>query len=308
MTTQKSKLVLGTVQLGMKYGLNNTHGQPTKKESFAILDAALAVGITTFDTAYAYGTSEDILGAWIQERSLAGKVHIISKMKPHVLNDYPDGTKAADIVRRELVKSLQRLHVESLDGYLFHSPYYIYLHHMVEGLQKARDAGMVKNIGVSIYDEPEALQAVELGVDYVQVPYNAFDQRLDATDFFGIAKKNNVTVFARSPFLQGLVLMRPNQLPKHLSYIQPYLEQFIEIIGRYHLSPVQAALLFANEHCRADYIVFGVETLSQLKENIATVKDSASSLGSGWILEIENCFRNINHGAINLSLWSTIKR
>lgn len=62
------------VQLGMKYGLNNTHGQPTTEESFSILDTALAEGIDTFDTAYAYGTAEDVLGAWIRERSLAGKV------------------------------------------------------------------------------------------------------------------------------------------------------------------------------------------------------------------------------------------
>ena len=90
--TDNKKLVLGTVQLGMKYGLCNTHGQPTQEESFSILDAALAAGIDTFDTAFAYGTAEDMLGAWMQERSLAGKVRVISKMKPHVLNEYHDGT------------------------------------------------------------------------------------------------------------------------------------------------------------------------------------------------------------------------
>ncbi len=308
MTLQKNKLVLGTVQFGMKYGLNNTHGQPTTDESFAILDAALAAGIDTFDTAWAYGTAEDVLGAWLSARGLAGKVKVISKMKPHAVNDYPDGTKAIDVVRMELEKSLKRLHVESLDGYLFHSPHYIYLSHMVKGLQKAREAGMVKNIGVSIYDEPEALQAAELGVDYVQVPYNAFDQRLDATDFFDLAKKNNVTVFARSPFLQGLLLMPPSELPEHLSYIRPYLEQFIEIIKRYNLSPTESSLLFVNAHCRADYIVFGVETLSQLKEDIVIMNNSAPALEGGWISEIENCFKHINHGAVNPSLWSKIKR
>src|SRR3989344_9048087 len=158
-----SKLVLGTVQFGMKYGLNNLHGQPTREEAFSILDAALATGIDTFDTAYAYGTAEDVLGAWIRDRSLAGKVRVISKMKPHALNDYPDGTKAADVVQTEIEKSLKRLHVDFLDGYLFHSPHYIYLRHMVEGLQKAKSGGMAKNIGVSTYDEGAGLQASVLG-------------------------------------------------------------------------------------------------------------------------------------------------
>ena len=102
MTKRKKTLILGTVQLGMKYGLHNTHGQPTTEESFSILDAALAAGIDTLDTAWAYGTAEDVLGAWLRARSLAGKVRIISKMKPHALNDYPDGMKAGEVVRIEL--------------------------------------------------------------------------------------------------------------------------------------------------------------------------------------------------------------
>lgn len=305
MTLQKNKLVLGTVQLGMKYGLNNVHGQPTQEESFAILDTALLGGIDTFDTAWAYGTAEDVLGVWIQARALAGKVRIISKMKPHALNEYPDGTKASDIVRMELEKSLARLRVESLDGYLFHSPYYIYQSHMVEGLQKAKEAGLIKNIGVSVYDEAEALQAAELGVDYVQVPYNAFDQRLNATDFFDIAKKNKVTVFARSPFLQGLLLMQPSELPKHLVTLRPQLERFIEIATRHGLTQTEAALRFVRTACRADYIVFGVDTLAQLREDVGI---ETSSPDGDWVTEIREAFKDLNRGAINPSLWSKIRR
>ena len=300
-----SKLVLGTVQFGMKYGLNNLHGQPTREEAFSILDAALATGIDTFDTAYAYGTAEDVLGAWIRDRSLAGKVRVISKMKPHALNDYPDGTKASDIVQTELEKSLKRLGVPSLDGYLFHSPHYIYLGHMVAGMQKVKEADLVKHIGVSIYDEAEALQAAELGVDYVQVPYNVFDQRLDATDFFDIAKKNKVTVFARSPFLQGLLLMQPNELPEHLSSLRPHLERFIAIATRHDLTQTEAAMRFVLGACRAESIVFGVDTTAQLTEDVAIEKGSADS---GWIAEIREAFRGLNRGAINPSLWGKIKR
>ena len=118
----KSRLVLGTTQLGMQYGLNNAVGQPPKGESFAILDAALKGGINTFDTAFAYGSAEDILGEWIESRGVQNKVFIISKMKPHVLNEYPDGTKAADTVVMEIKRSLKRLKLQKLDGYLLHTP------------------------------------------------------------------------------------------------------------------------------------------------------------------------------------------
>lgn len=305
---QKTKLILGTVQIGMNYGLHNSHGQPTTKESFSILDTALAAGLTTFDTAWGYGAAEDVLGAWIKERSLAGKVNIISKMKPHAFNDYPDGAKASDIVRMEIEKSLQRLGIESLDGYLFHSPYYIYLTHMVAGLEKARDAGMVKNIGVSTYDEAEAIKAADLCMNYVQVPYNAFDQRLDATRFFEIAQKNSVTVFARSPFLQGLLLMEPSELPKHLRAMRPHLKRFRDICAAHHLSPIEAALQFVDAACRADYIVFGVDTLEQLTEGIRFMNVSPPVSERGWITEMREAFKDLNRGAIDPSLWSKMKQ
>ncbi len=304
----KSKLVLGTAQLGMKYGLNNTDGQPSHHESFGILDAALKGGIDTFDTANAYGTSEDMLGDWIKTRGHAGKIKVISKMKPHVINEYPDGTKAAEIVEQEIQKSLKRLHLQSLDGYLLHSPYYIYLSHVIEGLRRVKEKGLVNNIGVSIYDEDEALQAVELGLDYIQVPYNAFDQRLDKTDFFDLAKKNSVTVFARSPFLQGLLLMRPETLPPHLSHARRYLEVFIDIAQRNGLTQTEAALRFVDAQTRAGHIVIGVETTGQLQEVIDVLSRPISQADNAWIAEISDSFKDIEKGIVNPSLWSKIQK
>lgn len=303
---EKSKLVLGTAQLGMKYGLNNSHGQPTKEESFAILDAALAGGINTFDTAYAYGDSEEVIGQWIESRKLAGRVNIISKLKPHVLNEYPDGTKAVDIIRVELEKSLKRLGLERFDGYLLHSPHYIYLQHVVAALGQAKQEGLASYIGVSTYDEAEALQAAELAVDYIQVPYNVFDQRLDRTDFFEIAQKNKVTVFARAPFLQGLLLMSPANLPERVAHARQPLEAFIQLADHYGLSRAQLCLLFAYTHPQADHIVFGVDSLSQLQENLAIVSSPPTTIAP-IVAELKEQFQNMSRAIVMPSLWSKIR-
>lgn len=308
MTPEKNKLVLGTAQLGMNYGLHNSYGQPTKEESFSILDRAFAAHINTFDTAHSYGTSEDVLGTWIQDRSLVNKVKLISKMKPDAVNDYPDGTKFADIVRQELDKSLLRLRVETLDGYLFHSPHYIYFDQMIKGLQKVQDAGLVKNIGVSVYNELEALRAVDLGLNYIQVPYNLFDQRLHRTNFFDIAKKNKVTVFARSPFLQGLLLMRSNELPDYLSCFSSHLERFVELAKRHNLTQAEFALRFVDVVCPAEHIVFGVDTLEQLNDGVTIMETNTSSSNDCWVVEARNSFRDLNSGMINPSLWGKIRR
>ncbi|MDP2648509.1 MAG: aldo/keto reductase [bacterium] len=300
----EATLVLGTAQMGIPYGLNNTHGMPSEEESFSILDAARAGGIDTLDTACAYGTAEDTVGRWLGSRKLGGKIRVISKMKPHILNEYPDGTKAADIVHREVEKSLQRLGIEYLDGYLLHSPHYIYMSHVVEGLRKAKEKGLARNIGVSIYDEAEALKAAELGMDYVQVPYNVLDRRLHNTDFFDLARKNKVTVFARSPFLQGLLVMAPERIPPHLSHARPLVERFQKIAARHKRSPAEAALLFALARSNADHVVFGAEELAQLEEDL----NVRSTTDAALVKEIEESFQDTSRSIVNPSLWSKVKQ
>ena len=57
-----SRFVLGTAQLGMKYGICNSHGQPDEQECLSIVETAWNSGIRFFDTAQAYQESEKVLG------------------------------------------------------------------------------------------------------------------------------------------------------------------------------------------------------------------------------------------------------
>ncbi len=76
------RLTLGTVQLGMDYGIANTAGKPDYEKSAGILDAALEGGINAFDTAAAYGDSEAVIGRyfWSMPEG-AAKPIIITKLK-----------------------------------------------------------------------------------------------------------------------------------------------------------------------------------------------------------------------------------
>ena len=60
-----SAMTIGTVQLGMNYGIANDAGQPDEAKSFAMLRAAFENGITSLDTAAAYGNSEEVIGSWM---------------------------------------------------------------------------------------------------------------------------------------------------------------------------------------------------------------------------------------------------
>ena len=58
--------------------------------------------------------------------------------------------------------------------------------------------GLIEHIGISIYHIREGEAAVESGIiDFVQMPYNIFDQRGDTTGFLKKAKSKGITMFTR---------------------------------------------------------------------------------------------------------------
>ena len=77
------QLILGTVQLGLDYGINNDVGKPSVEKSFEILDYAFNNGISILDTANAYGDSEKIIGNYMKKTGNEFKI----STKLSALND-----------------------------------------------------------------------------------------------------------------------------------------------------------------------------------------------------------------------------
>ena len=265
-----AKFCLGTVQLGMKYGIKNELGrQPTNEEAFAVLNAAVTSGIRMFDTASAYGAAEDVLGRY----GLAGTAaRIVSKLRP-------GGADDKESVLAEIHGSLRRLGAEKLFCYMLHRAEDMERDGVMGGLCEAKTLGLAESIGVSIYKPEEAMQAAQDDrIDAIQIPYNVLDQRLDACGFFALAKKNNKLVFARSVFLQGLLLMHPNEAEEKVAGSGRCIGRFREIAAEYGYTPVEAAMLYVFQHSDIDYIVFGVDTAEQLAENIGILGDGRDFL------------------------------
>ncbi|MBI1984717.1 MAG: aldo/keto reductase [Candidatus Wildermuthbacteria bacterium] len=297
---ESSKMVLGTAQLGMNYGINNFKGKPSRQESLELLDRAYEKGIRTFDTAFAYGDAEEIVGEFVTTRNLSNQVQIISKLEP---NCVPENSKNVfGIIESRLSASLDRTNAEVLDCYLLHTSPYIFREEIVHALHQCKTKGLVKNIGVSVYEEAEALAAVRSPlIDYIQIPYNVFDQRLHGTDFFQIAKANNKKVFARTAFLQGLIFMDEAKIPGHLSGTKKYLKEFDDIIARYGLSRLEASLMFSASEPGIDHIVFGVDTKEQLDEDMNVIADL--HYYPACIAELRDRFSRIKESVIFPSLW-----
>jgi aryl-alcohol dehydrogenase-like predicted oxidoreductase len=264
------KLCLGTAQFGLDYGVANRAGKPPMETVFRILDAAWSGGIHWFDTAAAYGDAETILGEWLATKNpgVAASIRMVSKLRPGVL-DSPDASPAT-VIEREVHASLARLRISHLAGYLLHRADDLARPGVADALLQMKAAGLAERVGVSVYEPEDAMAAVASGaIDAIQVPCNVFDQRLDRVGFFPAARARGVTVFARSPFLQGLLCLRPEDVPAHLAMARPLLVDFRAIAARHGLAPEQAALGFVRRHPGIDHIVLGVDTPAQLAAYLA---------------------------------------
>ncbi len=288
------KLILGTVQFGLDYGINNPNGKPSRQKSLEMLDFAYEKGIRIFDTSCAYGDAEEILDEFSASRNLGGKIRIITKVK--------GGT--GDIIAANLKESLRRLKSDCIDGCLLHAPEYIREEKIIGILCDLKKQGLVKNIGFSIDEAEDALYSAGLKeLDYIQVPYNIFDQRLNKTDFFRRAKKNGITVFARSIFLQGLFFIPEEKIPPYLENAKVHLRNLDEIIGRYGLTRMQAALMFSLSNEDIDYVVFGVDNIDQLTEITGFIENFPEC--RDCIRELENKFVKIEKNIIFPDLWKS---
>ena len=292
-----AKLCLGTVQFGMRYGVNNALGrQPTDEEVFAILDIALAEGIQMFDTASAYGAAEELLGRY-GLGTRGGQ--IVSKLHPAANGERRD-------VLDEIQRSIKLLAVSSLFCYMLHRVEDLADVSVMAAMEEAKTRGWTDRIGVSIYSPADAMCAAEdPRIDVIQVPYNALDQRLDDCGFFALAEKRGKKVFARSAFLQGLLLMAPASAEEKVAGSGVYVDHFQTVAREAGYLPQEAAMLFALSHPRISYVVFGVDTSAQLKENAALV--SRWHAFSETYQKLRDSFHDIDVNILEPHRWGKVR-
>jgi aryl-alcohol dehydrogenase-like predicted oxidoreductase len=252
-----NKLVLGTVQFGLDYGISNSRGKIPENEINTILEHAYTSGIKILDTASAYGNSEEVIS---QSQNAIGKeFNLISKYPVNA--DLPPYTW--------IDKSLSILHRTSLYGYMFHN-FEIYRNHpeYILDLERIRDSGKALKIGYSLYSPEEAMVILDknLPCSIVQIPYNIFDQRFNS--LLPEFRKRGIEVHVRSIFLQGLFFMNPETLSDFFDPVKDKLGVLKEYSVQKELTIADICLGFVNANPLIDYIVFGVDSVTNLINNI----------------------------------------
>lgn len=262
------KLCLGTVQLGMRYGIAGDP-QPDADEAMRILDYAFANDITSLDTASSYGNSEDIIGSFLQKNPAAQKkVRIVTKTPAHCFEGQ-EIKNYTNILRNSLQVSLKKLHAPFVESYLFHTADYAYDYEKLYALYQLKQSGDVLHCGISVYTPDEALSAINSGfIDCIQVPFNLFDHRFYTSGIFSLAKEKNIAVYCRSVYLQGLFVMDLQKLPPSMSEASQYLQKLSKLAAEYSMTAAEMAMAFVKHFSELDKILVGVNSFVQLEQNI----------------------------------------
>jgi len=256
------KLALGTVQFGLDYGISNTQGQVCSEEVKRILAFAKQHNITTLDTASAYGNSEEVLG----KTGLSNQFDIVSKI--------PALNSAETDMAQYVKTSLQQLNVESLASVLFHhvddiiaSPY---AQSRFDALVNLKEQGVINKIGVSVYTTEQLDFCLKhYPIDIVQLPLSCMDQRFVSSHWLDKLADKKVETHCRSIFLQGLLLMKPEELPSYFTPFKKYFQHFSDTAKQLKISTLSLALAIGSQHDSIDKVVVGCCNVKQLSEIIS---------------------------------------
>jgi len=276
-----SRLTLGTVQLGMPYGIANRSGQPDEETGRRVLDEATGGGIVSFDTAQGYGSSETVLGRYFAGRT---GYTIISKMSLN-LDPGASETEIERVLTDKIEASLERLKLDRIPVMM--------LHHASDLLKYGRKltaacGSLVRNgyackLGVSFGADPVELSREIWAIarnplfEAVQVPVNALDHRLLTGGLLREMGEAGKIVFARSIFLQGLLFLGPDDIPGHLGAAGPFLAQLRRIAVAEGVTLPELAMAFVRDIPGVHSLVIGAETPEQIGKNLAWFRGPAIS-------------------------------
>lgn len=253
------KIVLGTVQFGLDYGVNNSSGQVAPYEILSILQLAGENNISILDTSSAYGNAEKVLGELLPQINYDFK--LISKYPRNGLS-----------VSCTLYNTLENLRVDSLYGYLLHHfEMYRECPDIWQEFEVLKESQKVKKIGFSIYTKEELEFILSKGdkFDIIQFPYNILDRQFEP--YLEELHRGNVEIYVRSTFLQGLFFMDRKKLPPKLQTLRKYLNIIDDYASLEKMSVAEVAINYNLQNKYIDGVLIGVDNASQLKENIKSI-------------------------------------
>ena len=187
-STQKTKLykkiILGTAQFTMPYGICNSKDHINRKSLKKIFNLTNQKQIYSIDTALNYGNNDDVLKDYIDN-----KHQIITKIpKFKKYNKYSEET-----TKKKINNSLIKLKIKNFHAILLHEPNQLLSSNGIKiykNLLNLKKNKLTKNIGISVYSLKETLKILtKFKLDLIQLPFNILNQEFNNKHFIKLVKK-----------------------------------------------------------------------------------------------------------------------
>jgi aryl-alcohol dehydrogenase-like predicted oxidoreductase len=297
---QVSRIGLGTWQFGSReWGYGDSYASGPARE---IVQRALALGVTLFDTAevYGFGKSERILGEALGDKR--AEVAVASKIMPVA--------PIPPVVKQRERASAQRLQLKRIPLYQVHQPNPIVPDSVImPGFRSLLDSGDIGAAGVSNYSLERWKKAdAALGRPVIsnQVHFSlAHPQALK--DLVPFAERENRVVIAYSPLAQGLlggkysVDNRPGGVravnalfgTENLRRVEPLLQTLRDVATEVDAKPAQVALAWLI-HLPGVVAIPGASSVEQLEFNVAAADLELSAESRDALTEAARAFRPVS--------------
>lgn len=304
-----SKLVLGTAQFGMAYGIANKTGMPSQQQADDLIKTAIVNGVHWLDTANVYGKSEEVIGRALKS-GWQERVNVITKLG--LLPGCPNETSEAIVktfVDESIFRSCARLRSQTIDVLMLHRMEH---HKKWAGtawcrLLDHKASGRIKALGVSVQAPDELLLALEdVEIEFIQMPFNILDWRWDYL-IPKIRKAKTLrplTVHIRSSLLQGLLVSAEYDHWRRANVDSPgifhaWMRQVAQDINAPSVTAL--CLNYVKSLDWVDGVIVGMETKAQLQENIQIFTSDDLTQEQ---LELVRAFRpKVANQTLNPSYW-----
>jgi aryl-alcohol dehydrogenase-like predicted oxidoreductase len=262
---QVSAISLGTVELGMDYGISGTgdHRRPNETEAAMLLNRALDMGVNFIDTARGYGESETVIGRAIghrrREMVLATKLSVPAHASP---------SEEEALAAQSIDHSLRTLQTDFIDVLYIHSAALdvIERNNVFEAIKTAQHAGKIGFIAASTYGAAAALAVIAHGgYDCIQIAYNVLDRTLES-NVIPAAQRQNIGIVARSVLLKGALTHRYHHLPEGLAPLKQAVAQIENIAARAGIGELpELAYRFALANTSVSSLLVGTSHIAELE-------------------------------------------
>jgi aryl-alcohol dehydrogenase-like predicted oxidoreductase len=311
---QVSELSLGTVSLGIDYGIRavDDFGRPTEARAIELIRRALDGGVTLIDTSPGYGDAERIVGlaAGPDPRAIiATKVALPAG--PYVASAFSTADVSAKAVRRTVESSLessrQALNRDAIDILQIRNATLemIEANATTDALLDAKARGLVRALGATVYDESAAMAVIASGhYDVVQVAFNVLDQR-KLREVIPAARDAEVGVIVRSAFLKGVLTRKAEYLPAELERLRERSEQARnELAARSWARLEEVAMRFCLSEPRVSTVLTGPRTLDELEASLAA--EAAGPLDAETMARAASLAMDDDDALLDPSRWPSI--